>query len=79
MHDKNTNLQTSSMFGYISTPEEADPYFAEQWAGIRSGLFKIRVERIYPFTAEGVREAQKELSTPGGTIAGKILLKIADE
>ena len=68
-----------SVFNYIATPEEADPYFTEQWEGIRSGLFKIRIERILPFTADGIRTAQKELSTPGGTLAGKILIKIADE
>lgn len=61
------------------TQEETEHYLAELWQGLRSGLFKIRIERVYPFTTEGVREAQTELTTPGGTLAGKILLKIAEE
>lgn len=69
----------SSLYGYLVTPEETDTYLAELWQGIKSGLLKIRIERVCPFSAEGVREAQKEISTPGGTLAGKILFKIADE
>lgn len=61
------------------TQEETEHYLAELWQALRSGLFKIRIERVYPFTTEGVREAQTELTTPGGTLAGKILLKIAEE
>lgn len=49
------------------------------WDAIKSGLFKIRIAGIYPFTADGAREAQQELTTPGGKLAGKILLKISDE
>ena len=61
------------------TQEETEHYLAELWQALRSGLFKSRIERVYPFTTEGVREAQTELTTPGGTLAGKILLKIAEE
>jgi NADPH:quinone reductase len=67
------------MGNYIVTTDEADRYFSELFQCIQSGLFKIRIEKIYPFTTEGVREAQKEISTPGNKIAGKILLNIADE
>ena len=63
----------------MHTPEETDAYLVELWQGIRNGLFKIRIEKVYPFSAEGAREAEKEISTPGGTLAGKVLLKIADE
>ncbi|KIP11671.1 hypothetical protein PHLGIDRAFT_124588 [Phlebiopsis gigantea 11061_1 CR5-6] len=76
---KNLKLVRPTLYGYLVTPEETDAYLAELWQGIKSGLFKIRIERVYPFSMEGVREAQKEISTPGGTLAGKILLKIADE
>lgn len=67
------------MYNYITTPDEADPYLKEMWDGVESGLFKVRIEKIFPFTAEGVREAQREISTPGNKIAGKMLLKIADD
>lgn len=68
-----------SMNNYIVTPEEAHPYLEELWQAIKTGLFKYRIERVHPFTVEGIREAQRELTSPGGTLAGKILLKISDE
>ena len=49
------------------------------WNALKSGLFKVRIEGKYPFSTEGAREAQKDLTTPGGKLAGKILIKIADE
>lgn len=67
------------MTNYITTPEEANYYSKELWDTIRSGVFKLRISSVYPFSAEGAQEAQKELTTPGGKTAGKILLKIADE
>lgn len=67
------------MQNYITLPEEADHYSKELWQCITNGTFKIRICEVYPFSTEGVREAQKELTTPGGKLAGKILLKIADE
>lgn len=67
------------MANYIVTPEEADHYAKELWDVIKNGVFKIRISSVYPFTAEGAQEAQKELTTPGGKTAGKILIKFADE
>ena len=67
------------MGNYIATTDEADHYLAELWRGIQSGLFKIRIEKVYPFSAQGVKDAQKEISTPGNKIAGKILLKVAEK
>lgn len=67
------------MTNYITLPEEADHYSKELWDLIKSGVFKLRISSVYPFSAEGAQEAQKELTTPGGKTVGKILLKIADE
>ena len=67
------------MANYIVTPEEADHYSKELWDALKSGLFKVRIVGVYPFSTEGAREAQKDLTTPGGKIAGKIIIKIADE
>ena len=67
------------MGNYITTPEEADHYATELWELIKTGVFKIRISNVYPFTAEGAQNAQRELTTPGGKTVGKILLKIADE
>ena len=67
------------MGNYMVTPEEAHPYYEELLGALKSGLFKIRIEKTLPFTTEGVRQAQTDLTTPGGKVAGKLLIKIADE
>ncbi|EKM61571.1 uncharacterized protein PHACADRAFT_248256 [Phanerochaete carnosa HHB-10118-sp] len=76
---KNITLIRPSVFGYIVTPDEADYYLGELWQAIRSGLFKIRIHRVFPFTAEGVREAHQEINTPGSSLTGKLLIKISEE
>ncbi|KAI0692574.1 NAD-P-binding protein [Cytidiella melzeri] len=76
---KNLKLVRPSMGNYIVTPEEAHPYFVELVDALRSGLFKIRIEKTFPFTAEGAQAAQTELATPGNKIAGKLLIKIGEE
>ena len=68
-----------SVFGYIATPEEVHPYITETWDAVQSGLFKIRIQELYPFTADGLRDAQKDLTTPGGKVAGKLLVNISEE
>lgn len=76
---KNLKLVRPSMPNYIVTPEEADYYAKKLWDAIKGGLFKVRIEKVYPFTTQGARDAQTELTTPGGKLAGKILIKIANE
>ncbi|GJE89495.1 quinone oxidoreductase [Phanerochaete sordida] len=76
---KNLKLVRPSMFNYIVTPEEADHYLGEMWEALRSGLFKIKVHRVFPFTAEGAREAQQEINTPGSSVTGKLLIRISEE
>ncbi|KAJ3558781.1 hypothetical protein NM688_g722 [Phlebia brevispora] len=75
---KNLKLVRPRMGTYIATPEEAHHYTQEFFKAVQSGLFKPRIVNVYPFTADGVRDAQKEITTPGGKLAGKILIKIAD-
>ena len=66
------------MANYIVTPEEVDHYTKELWDLVGSGVFKLRIVNVYPFTTEGAQAAQREITTPGGKLAGKILIKIAD-
>ncbi len=66
------------MDNYIVTPEETQHYSKEVFDAVKSGLFKIGICSVYPFTAEGVQGGQRELTTPAGKLAGKILTKIAD-
>ena len=73
------DTQDGSMVNYITTAEESDRYTKELWTLVENGVFKIRICSEYPFTAEGAQQAQKELTTPGGKLAGKIIVKISDD
>ena len=59
------------------TPEESLHYANEVFGLIQSNTLKINVHKEYPFTADGVVEAQKDLT--GGKTTGKLVIKIADE
>ena len=63
------------MNGYVATVEEAAHYGKELLKLIESGELKITIFKEYPFTAEGVRQAQHDLV--GGKTTGKLLIKIA--
>ncbi|KAI0691988.1 NAD-P-binding protein [Cytidiella melzeri] len=76
---KNLKLVRPSMPNYVVTPEETEQYYSELFKLISDGVFEIRIPSTYPFTAEGAKAAQEELTTPGGKLVGKILIKIADE
>ena len=67
------------MTHYITTGEESDHYTNELWSLLESGVFKVRICSTYPFTAQGAQDAQKELTTPGGKLAGKIIIKISED
>ena len=69
----------SSMANYIVTPEESQQYSQELFRELASGRLPVKIHDVYPFTTEGVRQAQTDLTTPGGKVAGKLLIKIADE
>ncbi|KAK7695089.1 hypothetical protein QCA50_002279 [Cerrena zonata] len=77
--DKNLKLVRPSMANYIVTPEESQQYSQELFRELASGRLKVKIHDIYPFSTEGVRQAQTDLTTPGGKVAGKLLIKIADE
>ena len=64
------------MGNYIYTPEESRRYTAELCRLIADGTLKIRIHAEYPFTAEGVQQAQKDLV--GGKTIGKVIIKVAE-
>lgn len=74
-----TNRILCRMGNYLVTPEEAHPYYVELLSALKTGLFKIRVEAVYPFSVDGVRQAQAELATPGNKLAGKVIIKISED
>lgn len=64
------------MSNYIVTPKESLHYATEVLSLIADGTLKINVHKEYPFTVEGVVDAQKDLT--GGKTTGKLVIKITD-
>ena len=66
-----------SVRNYLYTSEEARRYTSELYELVANQKLSVRVHNEYPFTAEGVQQAEKDLT--GGKTVGKLLVKIADE
>ena len=62
------------MGNYLATPDEIWHYTQELFGYIGSDKLKIHIFKEYPFTAEGVQQAQKDLT--GGVSTGKLLIKV---
>ncbi|KAG8848239.1 hypothetical protein FRB96_001277 [Tulasnella sp. 330] len=73
--EKNIVILRPRVFGYITTPEETKHYQDELLSLLVQGAFKTKIHKDYPFTAEGVQQAQKDI-TSRGTI-GKLLVNVA--
>jgi NADPH2:quinone reductase len=63
------------MANYVFTPEEAAHYGKEVFNLVEKNELKIQIFKEYPFTAEGVQNAQRDLT--GGKTTGKLLIKVA--
>ena len=63
------------MANYIFTPEEAAHYGKEVFDLVEKNELKIQIHKDYPFTAEGVQNAQRDLIS--GKTMGKLLIKVA--
>jgi NADPH:quinone reductase-like Zn-dependent oxidoreductase len=64
------------MKNYCVTPAESLHYASELFILIQNGTLKTNVHKEYPFTAEGVVDAQKDLTS--GKTTGKLVIKIAE-
>ena len=62
------------MGNYTYTPSEALHYSNEVWSLVEKGALKPIIHKEYPFTTEGVRDAQIDLK--GGKTAGKLVVKV---
>ena len=62
---------------YTVTLEEREYYGAQLFDLISKGDLKVNIFGDYPFTAEGVRQAQLDLT--GGKTTGKLVIKVSDE
>ncbi|THV06469.1 NAD(P)-binding protein [Dendrothele bispora CBS 962.96] len=74
--ERNLKLLRPTMNNYVYTPEEARYYGNKVWDLIADGVLKINIFEEYPFTAEGVQQAQKDLT--GGKTTGKLIVKVQD-
>jgi NADPH:quinone reductase len=60
----------------METVDERDAYAREAYRLVSSGDLKVHIFKEYPFSAEGVRQAQLDLV--GGKSVGKAIIKVAD-
>ncbi|PPQ79897.1 hypothetical protein CVT25_002953 [Psilocybe cyanescens] len=74
--EKNVKLLRPTMSNYVFTPEEAAHYGKVLFDLVESGELKIKIYNEYPFTVEGVRQAQSDLTAAGGKTTGKLLIKV---
>lgn len=72
----NVKLVRPTMGNYLVTPEEGSFYSNRFFEVVSKGIVKINVSEEYPFTAEGVRQAQTDL--PSGKTKGKLIIKIGN-
>lgn len=71
-----TVFLSNRMSNYVFTPEEAAHYGKVLFDLVESGELKIKIYNEYPFTVEGVRQAQSDLTAAGGKTTGKLLIKV---
>ena len=64
------------MANYAYTPGEVLYYAKELFGHLLNGTLRPHIHKEYPFTVEGVRDAQIDL-TSGKTI-GKLVIKVSD-
>ncbi|KAL0951871.1 hypothetical protein HGRIS_008531 [Hohenbuehelia grisea] len=73
--EKNVKLLRPTMNNYAYTPAEALYYGNKVFDLISKGVLKIHIFKEYPFTAEGVQQAQKDLT--GGKTTGKVVVNLS--
>lgn len=62
------------MANYVYTAEEAYYYGQKVFELIGNGSLRINIFKEYPFTAEGVKQAQSDLAE--GKTTGKLIIKV---
>ncbi|PPR06600.1 hypothetical protein CVT24_001785 [Panaeolus cyanescens] len=76
--EKNVKLLRPTMNNYVATPEEASYYGNQLFDLVEKGELKIKIFKEYKFTAEDVKQAQRDLTEAGGKTTGKLIIKISD-
>jgi NADPH2:quinone reductase len=75
--ERNVKLLRPTMTNYVFAPEEAQHYGKVLFELVSNGTLNIKIWKEYDFTAEGVQEAQKDLT--GGKTVGKLIIKVKED
>ena len=75
--EKNVRLLRPVVMNYIVTPEEGTHYSNLFFDVVSKGTVKVNIFHEYPFSAEGVRQAQTDLRR--GKSTGKLIVKVGDQ
>jgi len=73
---KNIKLVRPTMGNYVRTASEVLYYATKLFDLVSNGVLEPLIYKEYPFTTEGVREAQTDLT--GGKTVGKLVIKVSD-
>ncbi|CCA70149.1 related to NADPH2:quinone reductase [Serendipita indica DSM 11827] len=73
---KNIHLVRPDSSQYMVTPREIREYNSLLWKTVKSGELKAVISKEYPFTPEGVGEAQEDQAS--GRSLGKLVIRIAN-
>ncbi|KAG1719462.1 hypothetical protein EDB19DRAFT_1784595, partial [Suillus lakei] len=73
---KNVKLLRPTMNNYTVTSAEVLYYENALFSLLANGTLKTQIFKEYPFTAEGVRQAQIDLTS--GKTTGKLVVKVSD-
>ncbi|KAJ7597725.1 hypothetical protein C8J56DRAFT_920787 [Mycena floridula] len=72
--EKNLKLLRPTMSNYMVDAEETHHYGKSAFELVAADVLKVSIFKEYPFTAQGARDAQKDLKA--GKSTGKLLIKI---
>lgn len=73
---RHVDVAVFRMNNYTFTPAEALHYGNKIFDLISKGVLKVHVFKEYPFTAQGVQQAQKDLT--GGVSTGKLVINLSE-
>ncbi|KAH0837901.1 hypothetical protein J3R83DRAFT_6131 [Lanmaoa asiatica] len=73
---KNLKLLRPTVGNYTYTASEVLYYSNKLWSLVESGTLRPIIHEEYPFTAEGVKQAQTDLT--GGKTVGKLVIKVSE-
>lgn len=67
----------SSVSNYIDWAKDGRAYAKELFDLISKGSVKLNIYKEYPFTADGVKNAQIDITS--GKTTGKLIVKVSDD